>query len=94
MPIPVSSALPTVFIKREAFEQKGLLRTDIDSRFNLTDEEFRVEGNLVAIGPLASDDMIAPLVDYLEEHGLEYFSDYIELSGNWPPWLRLVAIAL
>jgi hypothetical protein len=94
MPIPVSSALPTIFIRRESFEQKGLLRTDIDSRFNLTDEEFKVEGNLVAIGPLASDDMIAPMVEYLEQHGLEYFADYIELSGNWPQWLRLVAVAL
>src|SRR5688500_19183990 len=88
MPITVTDGLPTVFLRREAFEREGLLRSEIDSRFNLTDAEFRVEGPLIAIGPLPSDEMIAPLLEFLEGRGFVYFDDVFELSGNWPPWLR------
>jgi hypothetical protein len=93
MPLPVRSGLPTLFLRREAFEKNGLQRQEIDSRFNLTDAEFTVEGNLIAIGPLPSDDMVAPLIEFLETKGLAYFDDFFEMSGNWPEWLRLVAIA-
>jgi hypothetical protein len=93
MPLAAQNGLPTVFVRRTAFERQSLVRSDIDARFNLTDAEFRVEGNLIAIGPLPSDDMIAPLIEYLEEKGLIYFEDFFELSGNWPEWLRLVAVA-
>lgn len=86
MPIPVSRDRPTVFIRREAFERVGLERHLIDSRFNLTDQEFAVEGGLVAIGPLPSDDMLGDLVVELETIGLRYFEDFFELSGNWPDW--------
>lgn len=48
-----------------------------------------VEGNLVAIGPLPSDDMLGDLVIELETSGLRYFDDFFELSGNWPTWLNL-----
>ena len=48
-----------------------------------------MEGNLVVIGPLPSDDLIGPITDYLEEAGLAYFDDFFELSGNWPEWLRI-----
>ena len=92
MPLAVSNGLPTVFVRREAFERAGLIRSGIDSRFNLTDAEFRVEGGLIAIGPLPSDEMIGPLLEYLEEKGLVYFDDVFELSGNWPDWLRLHAM--
>lgn len=92
MPISVSAGLPTLFVKKEAFERSGLTRADIDARFNLTDVEFRVEGGLIAIGPLPSDDMVGPLAEYLEDRGLAYFDDVVELSGNWPQWLRLYAM--
>lgn len=92
MPLSVSSELPTVFIRKDVFERQSLARSEIDSLFNLTDAEFRVEGNLVAIGPLPSDEMIGPMIDFLEEKGLVYFDDMIELSGNWPSWLRLFAM--
>ncbi len=92
MPLAVTDGLPTVFVKKEAFERAGLPRSEIDSRFNLTDAEFRVEGSLIAIGPLASDDMIGPMFEYLEEKGLAYFDDVFELSGNWPGWIRLFAM--
>ena len=93
MPLSVASELPTIFLRRAAFEQSGVARSEIDSHFNLTDAEFRVEGNLIAIGPLPSDEMIAPLIEYLEQKGLSYYDDFFELSGNWPDWLRLVAVA-
>jgi len=91
MPLQIAATLPTLVIKREAFERAELLRTEIDARFNLTDAEFRVEGGLVALGPLPSDDMVGPMLEYFEEKGLVYFDDVFELSGNWPEWLKLFA---
>ena len=93
MPLAVSDGLPTVFLRKEAFERVGLVRSDIDARFNLTDAEFSVEGALIAIGPLPSEEMIGPLLDYFEGKGLVYFDDVFELSGNWPDWLRLYAMS-
>lgn len=92
MPMSVSDGLPTVFVLKEAFERAGLMRSELDSRFNLTDQEFRVEGQLIAIGPLPSDDMVGPLLEFLESRGLVYFDEVFELSGNWPSWLRLFAM--
>ena len=92
MPLAVTQGLATIFIRKEVFERMDLGRTEIDSRFNLTDQEFRVEGTLIAIGPLPSDDMVGPILEYLEAKGLVYFDDVFELSGNWPGWLRLYAM--
>ena len=92
MPLAVTKGLPTIFIRKEAFEQASLARAEIDSRFNLTDAEFKVEGVLIAIGPLPSDDIVGPMLEYFEEKGLVYFDDIFELSGNWPDWLRLYAM--
>ncbi len=92
MPLQVAAGLPTIFIIKEAFEHAGLVRSEIDQLFNLTDAEFRIEGNLIAIGPLPSDEMVGPMLDYLEQKGLSYFDDLFELSGNWPEWLRLFAM--
>lgn len=87
MPIQVAHDRPTVFIRREAFERAGLARQDLDARYNLTDQEFAVEVDLIAVGPLPSDDMLGELVAELETVGLTYFDDFFELSGNWPAWL-------
>lgn len=92
MPLSVLSGLPTVFIRKNAFESASLSRAEIDAAFNLTDAEFRVEGNLIAIGPLPSDEMVGPMVEYLENKGVVYYDDFFELSGNWPEWLRLFAM--
>ena len=92
MPMSVSDGLPTVFILKEAFERAGLMRSELDTRFNLTDQEFKVEGRLIAVGPLPSDDMVGPLLEFLESRGLAYFDEVFELSGNWPTWLRLFAM--
>lgn len=89
MPLTVTEGLPTMLILKDAFERAGLERGEIDSLFNLTDVEFRVEGRLVAVGPLPSDDMIGLVTGYLESKGLVYFDEFFELSGNWPEWLRL-----
>jgi hypothetical protein len=89
VPLTIDSGRPSVLIRRQAYENAKLARSELDSRFNLTNGEFRVEGNLVVIGPLPSDDLIGPITDYLEEAGLAYFDDFFELSGNWPEWLRI-----
>ena len=93
MPLPIASDAPTLFIRREAFERAGLERAMFDERLNLTADEFRVEGALVAVGPLHGADTLPVLIDELERVGLVYFDDFFELSGNWPAWLRLLVMA-
>ena len=87
----LSSDAPTMLIRRTAFERAGLMRTDIDARYGLTPDEFRVEGDVVAIGPLHADDAVTDLSEQLEALGLVYFEDFFEMSGNWPAWLGVWA---
>ena len=91
MPIELSHDRAVVLIRQSAFERAGLSRQLIDERYNLTDEEFRVEEGLVVIGPLPSDDVLPDLILALEESGLAHFDDFFDLSGNWPEWLALYA---
>ena len=93
MPLKIPAERPSILIRREAFEHAGLQRLAIDSRFNLTDAEFRIEGDIIAIGPLTSEDDIPSMVSDFEAAGLVYFDDFFELSGNWPHWLVLFAQA-
>jgi hypothetical protein len=93
MPIAIPSGRSTVCVRRRAFEEAGLTRANLDARFNLTPDEFAVEAALVIIGPIANDEMLGELVETLESAGLTYFDDFFELSGNWPEWLRLYAMA-
>lgn len=89
MPITIDAGHPSVLIRKSSFERAGISRSDLDTRFNFTDQEFRVEGELVVLGPLPSDDMVGPIVEHLEGAGLVYFDDFFEMSGNWPEWLRV-----
>ncbi len=93
MAVSVSRGAPTLFIRRTAYEAHDLSRRAFDVRLGLTSEEFRVEGDLVAIGPIygSTGDDLGALIVELEESGLVYFDDFFELSGNWPEWLRLLA---
>ena len=91
MPLTLVPDAPTLFIRKPAFERAGLVRAALDERLNLTDEEFRVEGELIAIGPLHGDTALIDLTDELESLGLIYFDDFFEMSGNWPHWLVLLA---
>lgn len=92
MPLSVAQNSPTIFILRSAFERVGLTRSGIDARFNLTDEEFRVEGGVIAVGPLVGEEALTELIGELEDLGLTYFEDFFELTGNWPEWLRLLVV--
>jgi hypothetical protein len=94
VPLDVSPGAPTVVIRKAAFDRTALSRTVFDDRFNLTPDEFRVEGDLVAIGPLPQDTALTDLINDLEAAGLTYFDDFFELSGNWPEWLTLYARAI
>lgn len=93
MPLPLSSGAPTLVVKKAAFERAGITRAQIDRALTLTDEEFRVEHGLVAIGPIFDDAGFAALVAAFEEAGLVYFDDFFEMSGNWPDWLSVLARA-
>ena len=93
MPIEIARSRGSILIYRSAFERANLTRSAIDQRYNLTDEEFQVEEDLVVIGPLPSDDMIPQLIEDLERSGLAYFDDFFDLSGNWPDWLSVYARA-
>jgi hypothetical protein len=89
MPLELSHDRAVILIRQSAFERSGLSRQAIDERYGLTDDEFRVEDGLVALGPLPSEDMLPELIADLEESGLTYFDDFFELSGNWPEWLAI-----
>jgi hypothetical protein len=90
MALLVTQGVPTLFFRRDAYERAGLTRATLDARLGLTDAEFRVEGNLVAIGPIYDVDALGVLVDELEQIGLTYYDDYFELSGSWPEWLTVL----
>lgn len=91
MPLELPTNKPCLLIRRAAFDRAGITRAAIDERLGLTDEEFRVEGDLILIGPVHDEDALQRLFDDLERAGLVYFSDFFDLSGNWPEWLVLYA---
>jgi hypothetical protein len=91
MPIPLAADRPSLCFRREAYERAALVRAAIDERLGLTPDEFRVEGNVVVVGPVHDEDALGALVADLEAAGLVYFDDFFELPGNWPGWLRLYA---
>lgn len=91
MPLTISANLPTILVRKSSFEANALTRLDLDSAFNLTDAEFRIEDDLIAIGPLPNEDALPELISFMEDKGLVYFDDFFELSGNWPEWLALYA---
>jgi hypothetical protein len=93
MPLYVHAGAPTLFIRKSAYDRSGLTRAALDERLHLTADEFRVERDLIAIGPLPVADDMPALLDELEGLGLVYFDDFFELSGSWPGWLRLYASA-
>ena len=88
MAIAITTGAPTLFIRRAAYESSGLSRSALDERLGLTADEFRVEGNLVVVGPIYGEggQALEGLVAELEGLGLTYFDDFFELSGNWPEW--------
>lgn len=93
MPLKLSHGAPTLLIRKRAFEQYALARADFDTALHLTDEEFRVEGDLVAVGPVYDAAGLAEVIEALEARGLTYFEDFFDLSGNWPEWLLVYAMA-
>ncbi|MGH7711257.1 MAG: hypothetical protein ACREOG_08230 [Gemmatimonadaceae bacterium] len=64
-----------------------------DERLGLTADEFQVEGDLIVVGPIAPDADLADLIAELESAGLVYFDDFFDMSGNWPAWLKVFAMA-
>ena len=91
--LDVTQGVPTLFFRRHAYERAGLTRAALDARLGLTDAEFRVEGELVALGPIYDVDALGALLDELEGAGLTYYEDYFELSGSWPEWLAVAVRA-
>lgn len=93
MPLRISDTASTLLIRRQAFESVDLARPEIDALLGLTDEEFRVEADVIAIGPVFNAEALSELVVDLEKRGLVYFEDFFELSGNWPGWLSLYVMS-
>ena len=91
MPLSVPSGAPTLVIRRQAYETAGLVRAAVDERLGLTADEFRVEGDVVLIGPVFDADALVLFINELESLGLSYYDDFFELSGNWPDWLGMLA---
>jgi hypothetical protein len=84
MSLYIDAGAPTLFIRKSAYDRSGRTRTALDERLNLTADEFRVERELVAIGPIHDADDLSALLEELEGRGLVYFDDFFELSGSWP----------
>jgi hypothetical protein len=93
MPLSIPAGAPTLFVRRSAYEHSGLSRAALDERLGLTDNEFRVEGEVIAIGPVFDSDAFVALVADLEGIGLTYYEDFFELSGGWPEWLTVLVSA-
>ena len=93
MPLSLTAGRPTILIRRSVFESSGLSRGELDERFNLTPDEFTVEAALIVVGPLSNDEQVQELIALLEARGLSHYDDFFDLSGNWPEWLRLYAMA-
>jgi hypothetical protein len=91
MPLELPTNKPSLLIRRPAFERAGITRATIDERLGLTDQEFRVEADLIVIGPILDEEALQQLFDDFERAGLVYFTDFFDLSGNWPEWLVLYA---
>ena len=87
MPLLVTQGVPTLVFRRESYERAGLTRASLDTRLGLTDTEFQVDGDLVALGPIYDVEALGALVDELEGAGVTYFDDFFEMSGSWPEWL-------
>lgn len=92
--LDVTQGVPTLFFRRQSYERAGLARASLDTRLGLTDAEFRVDGDLVALGPIYDAEALGALIDELESAGLTYYDDFFELSGSWPEWLVLSARTL
>ena len=91
MPLDLPANHPSLVIRRRSFERAGITRSAIDERLGLTDQEFRVEGDLIVIGPILDDNALQDLMNDFEAVGLVHFDDYFDFSGNWPEWLQLYA---
>ena len=90
MSIRISSGAPTLLIRHPAYERAGLVRAAIDQLLGSTPEEFRVDGDLVVIGPVYDEEAFSELMAQCEREGLEYYADFFELTGNWPDWLSVL----
>jgi hypothetical protein len=93
MPLSLAAGAPTIIVRREAFERTGLSREAIDRALVLTSDEFRVERDIIAIGPIFNDEALTALIQLFETSGLAYFDDFFEMSGNWPEWLALFSMS-
>lgn len=92
MALPIGRDAPSLCIRRDAYERSGLVRASIDALLGLTPDEFRVERELVVLGPIHG----VSLDDFFQELdrvGLRHYDDYFELSGNWPEWVNLYVSA-
>ena len=44
MPLELSRGRPVILLRKSSYERSGILRHALDERFNLTPDEFAVEG--------------------------------------------------
>lgn len=70
-----------------------MLRSFFDERLGLTADEFTVEGDLIAIGPIYAAEALGEVIAEMEAQGLVYFDDFFDFSGNWPEWLSVYVMA-
>jgi hypothetical protein len=66
MPLRVNAGAPTLFIRKSAFDRTGVARATLDERLNLTADEFRVEKELIAVGPIYAGEDLGAIIEELE----------------------------
>jgi hypothetical protein len=91
MPLNIAAGQPTLLIRRDAFERAGLTRAALDERLGLTPDEFRVEGSLIAVGPIVGETALDDLITELESRGRAHNHHILYQSGNRPHRVRQVA---
>ena len=89
MPLELPSSHPSLIIRRQSFERVGFVRSAIDERLGLTDQEFRVEGSLIVVGPIFDSEALLTLIQDFESAGLVYYEDFFDVGGLWPDWLAV-----
>ena len=91
MPMRVGGGAPTLIFRRQSYESSGLVRTVIDERLGLTPDEFRVEGDIIAIGPIHDASAFTALINSHVSEIHELGADAQAVAGwNGPGPFKIV----
>lgn len=88
MPINVTSEFG-IIIRRRALVERGVSVDDIVSL--MESAPLDINEDLISFGPSFGQEALDTLIRRLMSAGLEYFDDFFEFSGIFPPWCHFKA---